>query len=132
MDNLELTHLGEPVPASRPRFAKGRTYNDPKYTKYKKALIKALKEQYGFWAWDIPSAGDKARSKYLAKYRYELIVNVYRSKNTGDIDNHVKSVMDSLTQSGVIGDDSQIDKVIANKFIDKNKPRVYLALKQII
>ena len=127
---IEFTFGGEPVPAMRPRVAGRRAYTPPKYKKYKEALANAIKKEYGYFSWDIPEPNSKERTKYLANNRYILSVNVYRRTNRGDADNFLKSVQDALQDSGVIADDSQIDRATVEKFIDKENPRIELILEK--
>ncbi len=52
-----------------------------------------------------------------------VTLNVYRPRRTGDLDNCLKVLLDSLT--GVIwADDSQITEIHAYRHEDKNNPRV--------
>lgn len=48
-----------------------------------------------------------------------------------DIDNPIKSILDSLQQAGAIQNDSLCTHIEAFKFIDKTNPRIELELKQI-
>ncbi len=77
-----------------------------------------------------PAAGSKERSDYLANNRYALIVKVYRSVNRGDLDNYVKTVLDAMQDAGLFADDSQIDRITGEKFIDRENPRIVFTLKQ--
>ena len=105
---------GRPVPAPRPRVTKRGTYNDPKYTNYKKALglvakskIKKPLESDIFlkidFFYEIPKSWNKSK-KELAKWH-----NV-----KPDIDNLIKTVMDSL--NGIAyKDDCQVVMIQARK-----------------
>lgn len=131
MDILEFTFYGEPVPAMRPRLGRNGTYNDPKYSDYKRALAEAIKAEFGFWAWGIPPAEETtARKKYLKNHRYALSLAVYRTNDRGDLSNFVKCVEDALQDAGVFANDSQIDSYLEPFFktIDKENPRIELKL----
>lgn len=126
---ITMTYPGNPVPFSRPRFNGKQSFNDPKYAQYKRSLSAFINREYGYFAWDIPKAGDKKRSKYLAANRYHLTVRAFRDENRGDVDNFLKTVQDALQDAGVIADDSQIDSIKAEKFIDKENPRIEFELE---
>lgn len=103
-----------PLPAPRPRVTRRGTYNDPKYTAYKKALgliasnrIKqpltneiAIKIDFFY---DIPKSWNK-KKKAAAKWH----------TNKPDIDNLIKTVLDAL--NGIaFKDDSQVVHIVARK-----------------
>lgn len=128
---LQFTFPGNPVPAMRPRLGRHRTYNPPVYTRYKTALVQALKKAFGHLALDIPPTGTKQRGHYLASHRYRLVVEVYRVARKGDADNYLKTVQDAIQQAGIIGDDSQVDEVYCRKHIDRENPRVAFVLEEL-
>lgn len=112
MINLWLE--ARPVPAPRPRVTKYGTYNDPKYTLYKKVLglkaksmIKKPLEGEIFvkidFFYNIPKSWSKAKRE-AAKW--------HTSKP--DIDNLVKTVLDSLNKI-VFLDDGQVVSITARK-----------------
>lgn len=127
---FELIHHGNPVPFTRPRFHKGRGFNDPRYENYKKALAGAIYGEFFPYIQPAPEKGSPERSRFLNFNRFNLEVKAYRAKNTGDVDNYIKTVQDALQDSGLILDDSQIDKVVGEKFIDKFHPRIEFVLTQ--
>jgi Holliday junction resolvase RusA-like endonuclease len=127
---LEIIHYGEPVPALRARMTRGRPpYTPPKYADYKRALAAAISRDYGHWAAEIPGQDrPKERLKFFKNNRYALMVDIYRPKRRGDVDNYLKCVQDSLQQAGVIGNDSQIYAVTAVVWEDKANPRLEIRL----
>ena len=109
----------EPVPFKRVMGGK-RRYNDKRYTEYKDVL--------GYFALKA-MAGREPLTGAI-----KLSVDVYKLKpkditcrNWGDLDNHVKSVMDALT--GICyKDDCQITQLHARKFF--GQPKVIIELEE--
>lgn len=128
---FNLTFHGEPVPFQRPRFNGKFVFNDKRYSNYKAQLAGEIKYQFAQFIQLPPPANTKERSLFLQANRYRLKVKAYRSRNTGDVDNFLKTVQDALQDSGLIFDDSQLDKVIAEKFIDRMMPRIEFTLTKI-
>jgi Holliday junction resolvase RusA-like endonuclease len=130
---IEFEFPGPPVPWARPGEYKGRRYNPEKYSKYKADLARAIKAEYGYFAWDIPAKGTKERTRYYKNNQYSLSVQVFREKDRGDLSNYTKCVEDALKLAGVIGDDCQIKeyKEPFGIFIDKENPRVHLILESL-
>jgi len=97
-----------------------RKYNDPRYRAFKDAL--------GYYA----LAAMQGRNPFSGAVK--LSVDVYKpkpqsiiSRNWGDLDNHVKSVMDALT--GICyDDDRQITEIHARKFF--GLPNIIIALEE--
>ena len=50
-------------------------------------------------------------------------MDIFRAVNAGDADNYIKGCQDALQASGVIRNDSQVKRVIAEKFTDRVNPR---------
>ena len=90
-----------------------RKFNDPRYRAFKDAL--------GYYALQAM----QGRNPFSGAVK--LSVDVYKpkpkditSRNWGDIDNHVKSVMDALT--GICyDDDRQVCEIYARKFFGQSK-----------
>jgi len=84
---------------------------------------KDLKEQY---KWELLSQKPKLLTG-------ELEVNMklyFKDKRKRDIDNFNKLILDAGT--GILWeDDSQIQKLVIEKFIDKNNPRIELTVSRI-
>lgn len=52
-----------------------------------------------------------------------VVLDFYRPRKTGDLDNRIKQVLDAL-QGWAYANDSQIIEIRARRFDDKNNPRV--------
>ena len=128
---FSLIFHGEPVPNFRPRFNGKFAYNDKRYMNYKAQLAAEIKYLFREYITRPPAPNTPARSQYLQANRYKLSVKAFRSCNRGDVDNFLKTIQDALQDSGLILDDSQLDKVIAEKFIDKMRPRIEFTLTKL-
>jgi len=118
-----------PYPAPRPRFSKYGTYNTKKYTEYKKNVLAftqtqcktyfegALRLEINFYM-PIPASTSK-------KKRSELF---YHTKKP-DLDNLVKSIMDSL-EGAYFKNDSQFSQIQAQK-IYSDRPRTEFKITKI-
>ena len=62
---------------------------------------------------------------------FELYVRVYFSTMSHDLDNALKSILDSLQFAKTIVNDNKCVKIVAEKFIDKNNPRVEFRIMEI-
>lgn len=52
-----------------------------------------------------------------------LLITVFRPRKTGDLDNHLKVLLDSL--NGIAyADDKQVGEIFISRFEDKENPRV--------
>lgn len=96
----------KPMPAPRPRVTRNGTYNDPKYTNYKKAIALYCQIHFGvsekpiamhlIFLFDIPKSWSKQKKQ-------DAIWHTSRP----DIDNLQKGVMDSLNGIAYV-DDAQV------------------------
>ena len=110
----------DPVPFKRV-MGGSRRYNDKRYTEYKDVLgYFALKAMNG---------------RELLKGAIKMTADIYKpkpkdvtSRNWGDLDNHVKAIMDALTCI-CYDDDRQITEVTARKFF--GNPNVIITLEAI-
>lgn len=59
---------------------------------------------------------------------FVLDLKVYFKDNRPDLDNSLKLILDCLQLSGVIKNDRLCKKIIAERFIDKNSPRIELTI----
>lgn len=111
-----------PVPASRPRVTRWGTY----YTKTYK--------QYMADTADVLPKAPRALEGRL-DVRVEFVC--HKPKTTkrltprGDIDNHLKAILDALTKAGYWPDDDNIDRVEATKrWVDgKETPHTYIEVR---
>ena len=110
--------LTEPVPLARPRFARGRVYLPQKSRDYRKILQNSAR-----------SAMDNFKPLTGALFCH---LNFYRkfkatSRNYGDLDNHVKAVLDALNGICYV-DDAQIVEFSGTKHTDKVEPRIEIEI----
>lgn len=110
----------EPVPFKRV-MGGARRYNDKRYTEYKDVL--------GYFALKA------MRGQELLKGAIKMTVDVYKpkpkdvtSRNWGDLDNHVKAIMDALTGIAY-EDDRQVVEITARKFF--GNPNVIIQLEEL-
>lgn len=61
---------------------------------------------------------------------FTLYVAVYESSVRFDLDNALKTLLDCLQMAKAITDDNLCRKIVAEKRIDKNNPRVVFAIEQ--
>ena len=62
---------------------------------------------------------------------FELYIDVYFSSNRPDLDNCLKSTLDCLQTCKAITNDRNCIKIVANKFIDRIKPRLEFTLIEV-
>lgn len=60
---------------------------------------------------------------------FELYIDAYFHSNLPDLDNALKVILDCLQTCKAINNDRQCVKIVAQKFIDKNNPRIEFTLK---
>lgn len=104
----------DPIPLARPRFSRGRAYLPQRSRNYREVLQAAVKSQLteSF----RPFVGDlHCHLKFYRKFNPS-------SRRFGDIDNHVKAILDA-TQGLLFADDAAIVSITAEKFQDKARPR---------
>lgn len=56
--------------------------------------------------------------------RFEFHVKVFYPSNRSDLDNCLKVILDCLQKAKAIKNDNQCVKIVAEKFIDKERPRI--------
>lgn len=62
---------------------------------------------------------------------FEIYLDAYFSSNRKDLDGAFKLVLDTLQSSGTIKNDRNCVKIVAQKFIDKNSPRIEFTLVEV-
>lgn len=62
---------------------------------------------------------------------FELYADVYFQSNQPDLDNSLKGLLDCLQSCKAIKNDRNCVKIVANKFIDKNNPRIEFTLVEV-
>lgn len=123
---IDFTVYIEPVPCLRPRLSGKRTFNPPKYTRFKQALAALARPhrpaapltgpltvdlEFGL----VPPKSAKPHKRPVPDVR-------------PDLDNYVKAVNDSL--EGFFVDDGQIVKISARKvYAWDRKPYIRVVLE---
>lgn len=57
-----------------------------------------------------------------------FFVDVYRPRNSGDVDGYAKGILDAFQAGGVIENDSSIRRLTITKHVDRNRPRVEVVI----
>jgi Holliday junction resolvase RusA-like endonuclease len=70
------------------------------------------------------------RNKNIAGF-FELYADVYFQSNQPDLDNSLKGLLDCLQNCKAIKNDRNCVKIVANKFIDRNNPRIEFTLVEV-
>lgn len=73
---------------------------------------------------------DEYRNRNI-KGLFELNIRVYYENQRPDLDNHLKVVLDCLQSCRAVSNDRNCVRIVAEKFIDKNNPRIVFELKEI-
>lgn len=108
----------DPKPCGRPRFANGRCYLSEGDLQFREHVGFAAKEKFR-----EPMDG-----------ALELKVKIYRqweptSRRFGDLDNHLKGILDAL--NGILyRDDAQIVRCVCEKYRDEKRPRLEIEVKR--
>ena len=59
---------------------------------------------------------------------FEIEIDVYYPNNRADLDNSLKVVLDCLQKVKAIENDNKCFRIVANKFLDKENPRIEFKL----
>ena len=70
------------------------------------------------------------RNRNIAGF-FELYADVYFQSNQPDLDNSLKGLLDCLQNCKAIKNDRNCVKIVANKYIDKNNPRIEFTLVEV-
>lgn len=62
---------------------------------------------------------------------FEIYLKVYYDSNRADLDNSLKIILDCLQKVNAIKNDNNCVKIVAEKYIDKIKPRIEFELHAI-
>lgn len=62
---------------------------------------------------------------------FELHIRVYFSSMAHDLDNALKVVLDCLQTAKAIKNDNRCTRIVADKFVDKNNPRIEFRLVEV-
>lgn len=117
---FQLEFIGEPVAHQRPRLGRGgKTYTPQKTKEYKEGL-----------AWIIKSEIRNYKIDKEALYGIQAIF--YRSnRQRVDIDNLLKTVLDSLTLAGFWADDAQVREISARLLKSQKQARTEFVVYKI-
>lgn len=70
------------------------------------------------------------RNRNIAGY-FELHVKVFYPNGRSDLDGAMKAILDCLQHCKAIKNDNKCCKIVAEKFLDKNSPRIEFSLIEI-
>lgn len=70
------------------------------------------------------------RNKNISGF-FELYVDVYFHSNQPDLDNSLKVILDCLQGCKAIKNDRNCVKIVANKFVDRNNPRIEFTIVEV-
>ncbi|WP_442878982.1 RusA family crossover junction endodeoxyribonuclease [Bacteroides sp.] len=62
---------------------------------------------------------------------FELRVKVFHENMRPDLDNSLKIILDCLQACKVIKNDRNCVKIVAEKYVDKNEPRIEIELTEV-
>ena len=109
----------DPVPLARPKFSHGRAYLPPRSRSYRAAVQDVVNQLMKSRNLE-PFTGELiCRLKFFRKFKPT-------TRNFGDIDNHVKAILDAL-QGLLFVDDRQIVSIAAQKLKDTDRPRTQIS-----
>lgn len=74
---------------------------------------------------------DQYRDKNIEGY-FELHLRVYFRSQRSDLDNSIKAILDCLQSVKAIKNDNQCTKLIIDKFLDKENPRIEFKIVPIL
>ena len=73
---------------------------------------------------------NKYRNANIASY-FELHLKVFYPSERSDLDNSLKIILDCLQKVGAIKNDNRCVKIVAEKYLDKERPRIEFLINQI-
>ena len=73
---------------------------------------------------------DKYRNANISTY-FELYIRVYYPSQRSDLDNSLKVVLDCLQRVEAITNDNKCVKIVADKFLDKERPRIEFEIRRV-
>lgn len=62
---------------------------------------------------------------------FEFYIRVYYPSNRADLDNSLKIVLDCLQHTKTIENDNKCVRIVADKFVDKERPRIEFMIKEV-
>ena len=90
------------------------------------AKTKALKQYEKDFYIQLPP---KYRGIDITDY-FSIEVDVFYPSQRADLDNSLKIILDCLQKEKVIRNDNKCTKIVANKALDKNNPRIEFIIRQ--
>jgi Holliday junction resolvase RusA-like endonuclease len=72
---------------------------------------------------------DKYRNKNIDEY-FEFHVRVFYPSQRADLDNSLKCVLDCLQKCKAISNDNKCTRIVAEKFLDKERPRIEFMIQK--
>lgn len=87
----------------------------------------ALKNYEAAFYWHLPGV----YRNLLIDGAFELYIRVYFTTMSHDLDNSLKVVLDCLQYTKTIKNDNKCAKIVAEKFIDKENPRIEFYLVEV-
>ena len=73
---------------------------------------------------------NKYRNAEITGY-FELHVRVFYPSERSDLDNSLKIILDCLQRVKAIRNDNKCVKIVAEKYLDKERPRIEFEIKQV-
>lgn len=92
---------------------------DPKKSHSSLAKTSALKDYEKSFFIQCNQYRDKKIDEY-----FQIEVDVFYPNQRSDLDNCLKILLDCLQAVGAITNDNKCTRIVANKYLDKNNPRV--------
>lgn len=87
----------------------------------------ALKKYETAFYWQLPGG----YRGLMIQGAFEIHIRVYFTTMSHDLDNALKAVLDCLQYTKTIKNDNQCAKIIAEKFIDRENPRIEFRLVEV-
>lgn len=120
MEEVKLTIPGKPISGTNSKRWVQR--GDRRFLVPSAAAERWKKEAY----WHV--RGQWKTRKPLTELR-EVELHVYRERNSGDVDNYPKLVLDTLQAAHVFENDRIIKRLIVNALVDRDNPRVEVTIR---
>lgn len=114
------------LPAKLTIFGDAAPVNNSKAQFVKDGKIRTVKTERGkVWA-EIAEQQLREQWGIMLPIEQEtfFIVDVYRPRNSGDVDGYAKGILDAFQAANVIRNDSSIRRLTITKHVDRNRPRV--------
>jgi Holliday junction resolvase RusA-like endonuclease len=74
---------------------------------------------------------DKYRNAGITGY-FELHLKVFYPSERSDLDNSLKIILDCLQKVKAIRNDNKCVKIVAEKYLDKERPRIEFTIKKVL